>query len=272
MANKDKRSNTNPAKRKSRHIGLIISVVIIAVLAYLVFVYGSLPYMLLTAKQLNASTLQSIMLSKISSAKTFNLSYNGSVVLNGSDPFINFFYNKSFYYNNNTNKISTNTYLSLSITHTNGNYGKITAQLVNLSSSGIVCTTYYNKIYQTSPSPTCVYEKPYAPIIGFADEIANLSTLGNVSTNSYGLQMYLSQPCYSMDGTATIMFNGTVVGSSGFIPATLYFNTCISAQYNIPLKLNGYAKMSSGQVVDFNFTMGGSSYYAFYQGLFSQPP
>lgn len=243
-ANNSKRSGTYPDKRKSRHIGLIISVVIIAVLAYLVLVYGSLPYSLLTAKQLNASTLQSIMLSRINSAKTLNLSYNGSIAINGSDPYVQFSYNKN----------SSSTYLALYILYSNG-YNEVTARLANISAPGLVCTTYHEPVYNGQPYalPSCVYRKPYVPMLELADEIANFSTIGNVSTNSYGLQIYKGQLCYSMNGTATVMVNGSIADSLGFIPATVYFNTCISAQYNLPLNLNGYAKMSSGQVVNFHF-------------------
>ncbi len=243
-ANNDKVGGTHPAKRKSRHIGLIISVVIIAVLAYLFLVYGSLPYSLLTAKQLNASTLQSIMLSRINSAKTLNLSYNGSIAVNGSDPYVQFSYNKN----------SSGTYLALYILHSNS-YDEVNAKLANISASGLVCTTYHEPVYngQPYPFPSCVYGKPYIHMLRLADEIANFSTIGNVSTSSYGLRMYQGQPCYSMNGTATIMVNGSIVNSLGFVPATVYFNTCISAQYNLPLNLNGYAKMSGGQIVNFHF-------------------
>ena len=248
-ANNAKRNSTYPAKRKSRHIGLIISVVIIAVLAYLVLVYGSLPYSLLTAKQLNASTLQSIMFSRINSAKTLNLSYNGSIAVNGSDPTIQFLYNKN----------SNRTRLELDIIHGDGGYNEVTARLTNISASGRICTTYY-KPSQPYLGPICVYQKPYIPMLRLADKIANLSTIGNVSTSSYGLQMYQGQPCYSMNGTATIMVNGTIISSSGFIPAKLYFDACLSAQYNLPLTLIGAAKMSSGQIVNFYFTETGFSY------------
>ncbi len=233
--------------RKSRHLGLILSAIIVLALAYLVYAYGSLPYSVITAKQLNASTLKSIMLSKVNSAKTLNLSYNGSVSVNSTDPSVGLYYNKS----------NGNTYLGLMITQNNGHYGQVLASLTNITKPGTVCTQYRN---QYGLNDSCMFEKPYVPMLHLADEIANFSTLGNVSLSSYSLQIYRGQPCYSLSGTATMMANGTLAGESGFIPAKVNFNTCLSAQYNIPLELSGYAALSNGAVVLFSFNEDNFSY------------
>ena len=72
-------------KKEKRHgkgmIALVAILVIVLVVAYLFVTYGSLPVAVLTAKQLNSSTMVSIMTQKINSASNVNLSYTGSIII-----------------------------------------------------------------------------------------------------------------------------------------------------------------------------------------------
>ena len=94
MARKD--ANVRKKRRGSvKWIILALFALIIIAGAYLFFTYGSLPYAIITAKNLNSSTLISIMAQKINSAAVANLSYSGSIVINKTDPQFSFLYSKN---------------------------------------------------------------------------------------------------------------------------------------------------------------------------------
>ena len=229
--------------KKNRRIGLVILLIVVLILGYVAFTYGSLPYAILTAKNRSAGTLASIMLSKLNSAKAASIDYNGSITVNNSDPKVVFSYNKH----------GNVTYLLLSILHNyNGSFVVINATLTNLTQPGMICTLYYNQNRQFN-GPNCVWAKPYKPFLNVTDQIAELQTLDNVSIKSFGLNSYNGQPCYNINGTATLMVNGTLVGEPGYVPAFLNFSGCLSAQYNIPLYIKGYAKTQNGASVVFSF-------------------
>ncbi len=243
MAKSNKNNAADVKKMKgSKHIWLVVFLVIMLVLGYFAFTYGSLPYAVLTAKNLNASTLTGIMLARLNSAKTANVSYNGSVTVNSSDPRVLFVYIKN----------GNRTYMNLQILQNNGGFDNVNATLTNLTKPGIVCTvhSYPNQPYQ---GPSCVYAKPFRPFLNVTNQIAELQTLDSVSIKSFGLQSLGGQECYKINGTATIMLNGTLVGTSGYVPASLNFSGCLSAQYNIPLEIRGYAKAQNGAYVFFSF-------------------
>ncbi len=255
MAKKNKEGVAGVKKKKgSRHIGLAVLLIVVLALGYVAFTYGSLPYALLTAKNRNASTLVSIMLSKLNSANVAKVNYTGSVIVNKSDPRVIFFYNKD---GNVTN-------IYLDILHNNDAFVLINATLANLTEPGTVCITTHtpNSILH---GPSCVWSKPYKIFLNATDQIAELQTLGNVSIKSFGLNSYGGQACYNMNGTATVMVNGTLAGMrEGYMPATLNFSGCLSAQYDIPLELKGYAETKNGYLLLFSF---GSSDFA-YRGNF----
>ncbi len=251
MAKGNKNNAADAKKVKgSKHIGLIIFLVIILVLGYLAFTYGSLPYAVLTAKNRNASTLASIMLSSLNSAKTASVSYNGSVTVNSSDPNVLFVYTKN----------SSRIYMEMQILQNNGGFDEVNATLTNLTKPGIVCTLHSHP-NQPYLGPSCVYAKPFKPFLNVTNQIAELQTLNNVSIKSFGLQSVGGQACYKINGTATVMLNGTLVGTSGYVPASLNFSGCLSAQYNIPLEIKGYAKAQNGVYVFFSFKDYGFLYY-----------
>ncbi len=243
----------NKGNKKNRHVGLAILLIVVLILGYLAFMYGSLPYAILTAKNRSAGTLTSIMLSKLNSAKAASVDYNGSITVNNSDPNVVFIYNKQ----------GNETYLEFSILHSNNNFVEINATLTNLTQPGIVCTTQYNPNMPYS-GPSCIFAKPYKPFLNVTDQIAELQTLDNVSIKSFGLHLYNGQPCYNINGTATLMVNGTLVGEQGYVPALLNFSGCLSAQYNIPVYMKGYAQTQNGALIVFSF----GSYNFFYQGSF----
>jgi flagellar basal body-associated protein FliL len=228
-------------KKKSKHIGLIAFLVIILVLGYIAFTYGSLPYAFLTAKNHSFGALTSIMLAKLNSAKAVNVSYNGSVTVNKSDPEVLF----NYYKNGNT------TFIYLEISHRNGNADEVSANLTNLTQPGMVCRTYYRG--NSSIGPFCTRERPYLQFLNLTDEIVNLQTLNNVSIKNLGLQLYHGQPCYSINGTANVMINGTLFGASGYVPSSVNFHGCVSAQYNVPLYFAGSANTTNGTTVIFDF-------------------
>jgi hypothetical protein len=242
-------------KKKSKHIGLIAFLVIILVLGYIAFTYGSLPYAFLTAKNHSFGALTSIMLAKLNSAKAVNVSYNGSVTVNKLDPYVAVTYQKH----------GITTFIDLKISHRNGNADEVSANLTNLTQPGMVCRTYYRGSNYSGISingPFCTRERPYIPFLNLTDEIVNLQTLNNLSIKKFGLQSYHGQPCYFINGTANVMINGALFGASGYVPSSVSFDGCVSAQYNVPLDFGGTANTTNGTTVRFYFEESHFSYYA----------
>ena len=67
-------------KISARRIILVLLALVVLVGAYLFFTYGSLPAAVITAKNLNSTTLVSIMAQKVNSTALVNLSYSGSIL------------------------------------------------------------------------------------------------------------------------------------------------------------------------------------------------
>ncbi|MDE1860657.1 MAG: hypothetical protein KGH72_02965 [Candidatus Micrarchaeota archaeon] len=231
-----------PAKKKSgygKYIALAILLIIAIAVYYLYSTYGSLPMAILSAKQLNASTLRSIMLAKVSSASMVNMTYSGSVTVNMSDPQIALYYNKS----------GGSTLVDFRITQENGTFSRVrvTFQNASLSGPGYVCTSSTaNESFSCSNNST-----PLVPLLNLGSQIAKLQTLDHISMGSYSLSSFDGQPCYMVQGTATVMANGRLFNTTGFVPAALNFTGCLSAQYNLPVEIYGKATRSNGQTIRF---------------------
>ena len=246
------KADNKKGNKKNRHVGLVILLIVVLILGYIAFTYGSLPYAIITAKNRSAGTLASIMLSKLNSAKAASIDYNGSITINKSDPNVVFGYSKH----------GNVTFLSLVITHSNSfGFTVINATLTNLTQPGTVCISNHNPNHLYH-GPSCTWTKPYKPFLNVTDQIAELQTLGNVSIESLGLGSYHGQPCYNIKGTATLMVNGTLVGEQGYVPASLNFSGCLSAQYNIPFDINSYAKTKNGARIYFSFDSYNFTYYS----------
>ena len=232
-------------KRKSTGKGKIAAVVLVAVVliaAYLFLTYGSLPAAVLSAKQLNSSTLVNIMSQKINSTSEVNLSYSGSIVINKVDPEFSFFYYK---YGGSANSEIRVEGLP--------NVGSIEASVLtyNNSGSGRRCITYNF----TSPNSTASCETsqyPYAVYALVLGYFVNVSSVGNVRTISYGLQSFNGQPCYVVKGSGSVEVNGALFNKTGFIPSDFSFDTCLSAKYNVPLYVLVNANLTNGDSVDFS--------------------
>jgi hypothetical protein len=87
-----------------------------------------------------------------------------------------------------------------------------------------------------------------------ANLFVNLSSLNNIATTSYGVSLYNLQPCYSVSGTGTIDVNSELLGSSspGETPMRLTFDACLSAQYNIPLRIHARMVGANGASIVIN--------------------
>ncbi len=223
-------------------VGILVIVAVIAVLYYAYVTYGSLPVAVLTAKQLNSSTLASIMLAKINSQPQVNVTYNGSIIVNNMDPNFYLLYAKDGSYR----------MIRLDVGRISGigsDYAIV--YMYNTTGPYSTCTSFYNAANSNSTSAlncTNTYY-PYAALTKVADSVINVSTLSNVHTTSYGLSSYRGQPCYNINGTGTAEVNGTLFNDAGYLPSNLTFFACLSAQYNIPLTATATATLPNGDSV-----------------------
>ena len=229
-------------RRGKGRVALIVVLIVVLVGAYLFLTYGSLPEAVLTAKQLNSSTMISIMTQKINSASDVNLSYTGSIIVNGSDPELTFYYYK---YDGHINS-------HLEIQHLSA-VGNVSASVVwnNYSRSEVSCVIYN----YTNPNSTQVCKNsdyPYSVYSQILGTLFNVSSVSNVHTTSYGLQSVSGQPCYDVKGSGSVDVNGTIVNRPGNIPSTFNFNTCLSAQYDVPLSVNVSVKLKTGGTIAFS--------------------
>ena len=220
---------------------LPLALIIIAV-AYLFFVYGSLPAAVITAKNLNSSTLVSIMAQKVNSTALVNLSYSGTIMINNTDPLLSFFYNKN----------GSLSWSELRLTQM-PNVGNIEAHtyLNQTSGKGIGCVVY-NFTSQNSTQNCNDSAYPYSVYTTVLGYLFDLPSVGNLSTTSYGLKVVGGQPCYSVSGSGTVMVNKGLFNKTGYAPARFTFNTCLSAQYNVPLDVEVHAVLNNGDSISFD--------------------
>ena len=229
-------------KISARQIILALLALVVLAGAYLFFTYGSLPAAVITAKNLNSTTLVSIMAQKVNSTALVNLSYSGSILVNNTDPLVSFFYNKN----------GSQSWSELRLTEM-PNVGDIEAKtyLNQTSGKGVGCVVYNF----TGPNATQKCENsayPYSVYTNILGYLFDLSSIGNVSTVSYGLQSVSGQPCYSVSGSGTVMVNEGLFNKTGYAPARFTFNTCLSAKYNVPLNVEVHAVLNNGDSISFD--------------------
>ncbi len=226
MARKD--ANVRKKRRGSvKWIILALFALIIIAGAYLFFTYGSLPYAIITAKNLNSSTLISIMAQKINSAAVANLSYSGSIVINKTDPQFSFLYSK-----NGSQSWSDLKLMNMS----NVEDLEATTYLNQTSGNGRGCVIYnFDNQNGTSTSICKNSSYPYSAYTTVLGYLFNLTSIGNVSTNHYGVGSFGGQPCYLVSGAGTVMVNEVLFNQTGYAPGLFFFNTCLSARYDVPL-------------------------------------
>jgi hypothetical protein len=226
MARKD--ANVRKKRRGSvKWIILALFALIIIAGAYLFFTYGSLPYAIITAKNLNSSTLISIMAQKINSAAVANLSYSGSIVINKTDPQFSFLYSK-----NGSQSWSDLKLMNMS----NVEDLEATTYLNQTSGNGRGCVIYnFDNQNGTSTSICKDSAYPYSAYTTVLGYLFNLTSIGNVSTDHYGVGSFGGQPCYSVAGAGTVMVNEELFNQTGYAPGTFIFYTCLSARYDVPL-------------------------------------
>jgi hypothetical protein len=241
-------------------LGMILVVVLAGV--YLYYTYGSLPSALLGAKQINTTIIISTIADKINSAQNVRLDYGGSVIINNADPIISFSYNK---YDN----ISSSNF---SLFYVSG-YPNVmaSAQVYDNNDSGTSCAFYSYELTNLNsttakilPSGCQKTNYPYAIYLRMLGELVNVSSVrinNNTNATSYSLQLFNGQPYYCVSSSGSVMINEAAMGiMKGYAPANFIFNTCLSAQYDIPLYINANVVTSSGSTMDFNITNEGSSF------------
>ena len=247
---------------KGRWIGLAILFVIIVAGAYFYETYGGLVSSLITVlsagKQINSSTLQSVMFQKIDALKAFSTNYTGTIVIN-QDPAMGFSYAK--YYNDTRvtfyayNLSRLGNVSAVFVTKNTSAYGTLCIKAspgspFNITSGGNITNGY--RCVQTQSRSV------QAQLLGMARVFIDLSSLGNVVPKSYSLSSYNGQPCYSVSGTGTVNVNSTLLNASaaGYTPVNVSFSACFSGQYNIPLYVHAsmISKRGGSMIVSLNET------------------
>lgn len=226
---------------KGKAIGLFL-LIIAVVGAYLFYTYGSLPSAIVGAKQLNSSTLVSIMAMKINSSAIVNLSYSGSVVINNTDPLLSFFYIKN----------GTQTWSELAVREM-PSVGDVEAKVyMNQSSGNGIGCIIYNFTAPNSTQQCTNSAYPYSVYTKVAGYLFDVNSISNVRTVSYGLQSIGGQPCYSVSGSGSVMINQRLFNKTGYAPANFTFNACLSAKYNVPLNVEVHAVQANRDSVSFD--------------------
>ena len=252
MARKD--ANVRKKRRGSvKWVALTLFALIIIAGTYLFFMYGSLPYAVITAKNLNSSTLISIMAQKVNSAAVANISYSGSIVINNTDPQFSFLYSKN----------GSQSWSDLKLMDVpNIEALEATTYLNKTSGNGRGCVIYnFDNQNGTSTSICKNSSYPYSAYTTVLGYLVNLTSLGNISTGHYGVSSFDGQPCYLVSGAGTVMVNEVLFNQTGYAPGLFFFNTCLSARYDVPL----YATISvlmdneenAGSSIYFNMTNSG---------------
>jgi hypothetical protein len=227
------RTDANVRKKKRgavRRIILALFALIIIAGAYLFFTYGSLPYAVITAKNLNSSTLISIMTQKVNSAAIVNLSYSGSIVINNTDPQFNFSYSKN----------GSQSWSDLKLMGVpNVEDLEATTYLNQTSGNGRGCVIYnFDNQNGTATSICNDSAYPYSAYKIVLGYLFNLTSIDDVNTTHYGLGSFDGQPCYLVSGIGTVMVNGEIFNRTGYVPSIFLFDTCLSARYNVPVYAN----------------------------------
>ena len=266
MATNNKIKDKNPKKKHTKLMaGLIITAVVIILLLYLYETYGSLPSGLaaavLSGKPLTASEMQTLLLHKMASYAYFKANYTGNITINTDPPLsvliykdgLNYIYNITFYNMPNIGNLDINY-----IDPVNGN---LQGEYLCVSSSITSIATKLN----TEPNVAICKNPSNHPI--FSGKVANLlvnaSSFENLNITNYGLSEFNGQPCYAVAGIGTIEINSSIMSSTSgpTIPANISFNTCLSAQYNLPLNLDMNIRASNGVTMSvrlYSYMMGPS--------------
>lgn len=233
-------------------IAIVVIIIILAVGFYLYEAYGSLPSSLFSAlssgKQLNSAVLEGIILQKVNESPSYNLGYTGSVTTSAGDPVITFGYLK---YLNDRRAVFTSQELPVF-----GN-ASVTIITLNNSQSGYLCIDAQNSSALNSLIPggsdgtyRCTSAlSAQSQLEGVLDLLVNVSSVDNFNTGTPTVSTYNGQPCYYISGTANAEVNGTLVGTTGYVPTNVTFNTCLSASENVPLTINATFTASNGDSV-----------------------
>ena len=167
------------------------------------------------------------MAQKINSAAVANLSYSGSIVINKTDPQFSFLYSK-----NGSQSWSDLKLMNMS----NVEDLEATTYLNQTSGNGRGCVIYnFDNQNGTSTSICKDSAYPYSAYTTVLGYLFNLTSIGNVSTDHYGVGSFGGQPCYSVAGAGTVMVNEELFNQTGYAPGTFIFYTCLSARYDVPL-------------------------------------
>jgi len=242
LATNNKIKDKNPKKKHTKlMVGLIIIAVVVILLLYLYETYGSLPSGLATAvlsgKPLTASEMKTLLLHKMSSYAYFKANYTGNMTINTDPPIqVSIFKSGSnYFYNIALSNMST--IGNLDIRYTDPVNGSLQGENLCVSSNSASIATKLN----TEPNAViCKNPSNHAIFSGkVANLLVNASSLENLNITNYGLSEYVGQPCYSVSGFGAIDINSSIMGSTSgpTLPAQINFDTCLSAQYNLPLYL-----------------------------------
>ncbi len=222
---------------------LVVIAVVLVGGAYVVLTYGSLPLALISAHSLNQSTLASAMLHKVSTMPKLNMSYSGDIIVNNTDPGVVLTILK--YYNYSKSVITFTDLPSL---------GNVTT-IVMHSGNGTIysCIRAWQNITQYSdPNNRYICSnmgRNMSNISGLfalvtltaVNKVVDTSSLRNLNISSYSLSSWNGQPCYFVSGSGSADINGALVNQTGFVPSNFTFDTCVSAQYDVPLEFNAVA-------------------------------
>ncbi len=249
-----KDNESKNAKKGKGHKVLLASLAVLlmlaVIIAYLYETYGSLPGAVVSTvssgKQLNSTVLEGTLTQKINAAKTFAVNYTGQIVIK-KDPPISFSFTK--YYND------TKMALSIKDLQPFGNLSVVMISKNMSSMQGTLCIKADpNSVFDTIESNNvtngykCVQTyngSAWSQLLGIANVFINVSSLSGITMSSYGVKLYDGQPCFSVSGTGSMLVNSTLVdgNSATQTPVNVNFNTCLSAQYNIPLYV--YANLTA---------------------------
>ena len=242
--------------RKGRVVKLAILLIIVVVGVYIYTEYGGLPSSLvrviLSGKQINGTTLQTLMFQNINSQKQFTLKYNGSITINNDPPFgliIMKVYNQTTYI------ISLNNFPKYGSTAIQYSTNSTNPSLNSICISGDqMLQKKLNNVYTPPGSSSDCFYTQYQQIetSKVINSFINITSLTGINITSYSISNYYNMPCYLISGTGNIDVNSTLVGNnkSQYTPANIKFSSCLSSQYNVPLSFNTTIKTENGAVVN----------------------
>jgi hypothetical protein len=261
-----KKTETTTVTKKKKSNGwaiatvIIIILVAIVLLAYILYgaLFVSLVSLFYSNVPLSGATLKAILLQRVDSFPMLAATYAGNLSLNGQDPNIQVSYFKYYsdtrltYALNNIPFIGTGDITVINSTNnTQQNEICVPTSLALFSSPQISKNATYYCANSNSSN--------YATLVDKLNSVLNVSGATNFHINSYGLGFYNWQLCYQVAGTGTMPFNRQLIKENGIVNSTVNFNSCISAQYGIPVKLSGTivfpdASSGSSDTLGFNLT------------------